>query len=140
MTSQRDIERHVEARAVGRCEYCRMHQSLQGATFHLEHVIPLSCSGHSQLGSLSWACPNCNLHKANCIDVIDPDTGNRVPVFNPCLDDWDDHFGWDGYRVIGQTPLGRAIVAALEFNHLRRIRIRQAEELFDLFPPKEVGG
>jgi hypothetical protein len=140
MTSRRDIERQVKAGAVGRCEYCRMHQSLQGATFPVEHVIPLSRGGHSQLDNLAWACPSRNLHKANRTDVIDPDTGNRVPLFHPRFDDWNEHFGWDGYRLIGQTPVGRATVAALELNHPRRIQIRQAEEFFDLFPPNEVGG
>jgi hypothetical protein len=139
MTSPRDIERQVEARAVGRCEYCRMHQALQGVTFHLEHVMPLSRGGHSQLDNLMWACPSCNLRKANRIDAIDPDTGNRVPLFNPRSDNWDEHFRWEGYRIIGQTPIGSATVAALEFNRPRRIQIRQAEELFDLFPPNEIG-
>jgi 5-methylcytosine-specific restriction endonuclease McrA len=87
MTSRRDIERHVEARAVGRCEYCHMHQSLEGATFHVEHVMPLSRGGHSQLDNLAQSCPSCNLHKANLIDVIELDTGNRVPLFNPRSDD-----------------------------------------------------
>jgi HNH endonuclease len=140
MTSRRDIEQYVEARAVGRCEYYRLHQSLQGATFHVEHVIPRSRGGHSQLDNLAWACPSCNLHKANCIDAVDPDTGNKVPLFNPRLDHWDEHFRWDGYRFVGQTPIGEATVAALQFNHPRRLQIRQAEKLFDLFPPNEVGG
>ena len=30
----------ITARSGGCCEYCQMHQSLQGATFHVEHVIP----------------------------------------------------------------------------------------------------
>jgi hypothetical protein len=34
MSASREISRAVEARACGRCEYCRMHKSLQGATFH----------------------------------------------------------------------------------------------------------
>jgi HNH endonuclease len=140
MTSRRDIEQHVEARAIGRCEYCRMPQSLQGATFHLEHVMPLSRGGHSQLDNLAWACPSRNLHKANRIDVIDPDTGSRVPLFSPRSDDWDEHFRWDGYGIVGQTLIGRATVAALELNHPRRIQIRQAEEVFGLFPPNKVGG
>jgi hypothetical protein len=138
MTSRRDIEQHVQARAVGCCEYCRMHQSLQGATFHVEHVVPLSRGGDSQLDNLAWACPSCNLHKASRIDAIDPDAGNQVPLFSPRSDIWDEHFRWDGYRIVGQTPMGRATVAALEFNHPRRIQIRQAEKLFDLFPPNDV--
>jgi 5-methylcytosine-specific restriction endonuclease McrA len=69
-----------------------MHQSLQGATFHVEHAIPLSRSGHSQPDNLSWAHPSCNLHKANRIDVIDPETGNRVSLFNLRSDDCHEHF------------------------------------------------
>ena len=30
----------VKTRARGRCEYCQMSQSLQGATFHFDHVVP----------------------------------------------------------------------------------------------------
>jgi hypothetical protein len=138
MTSRRDIQRHVEARAAGRCEYCRMHQSLQGATFHVEHVVPQSRGGHFQHDNLAWACPSCNLRKANRVEVVDPDTGNQVPLFSPRADTWDEHFRWEGYRIVGQTPIGRASVAALDLNHLRRLQIRQAEELFDLFPPNDA--
>ena len=138
MASRRDMAQEVEARAGGRCEYCRMHQSLQGATFHLEHVVPRSRGGLSQPNNLAWACPSCNLRKANRVQVIDPDTGNQVPLFNPRADNWASHFRWQGYRVVGHTPLGRATVAALELNHPRRLQIRQAEELFDLFPPNDV--
>jgi HNH endonuclease len=91
MTSRRDIQRHVETRAAGRCEYCRMHQSLQGATFHVEHVVPQSRGGHFQHDNLAWACPSCNLHKANRVEVVDPDTGDQVPLFNPRADPWDEH-------------------------------------------------
>jgi hypothetical protein len=48
MTSSREIGQEVEQRAAGRCEYCRMHQALQGATFHVEHVIPLTSSTSSR--------------------------------------------------------------------------------------------
>jgi len=138
MMSRRDLAWHVEARAAGRCEYCRMHQSLQGATFHVEHIIPQSRGGHTQLDNLAWACPSCNLHKANRVEVADPDTGDRVPLFQPRVDHWHAHFGWEGYSVVGHTSTGRATVGALSLNHPRRIQIRQAEELFGLFPPHNV--
>jgi hypothetical protein len=51
------------------------------------------------------------------------------------MDRWDDHFVWLGYTVLGQTPVGRALVAAFDLNHPRRVLIREAEEHFDLFPP-----
>jgi hypothetical protein len=116
-----------------------MHQPLQGATFHVEHVVPRSRGGHSQLDNLAWACPSCNLRKANRIEVIDPDTGLQVLLFHPRVDDWQVHFRWDGYRVVGQASIGRATVVALALNHPRRLQIRQAEELFDLFPPTDGG-
>jgi hypothetical protein len=35
------------------------------------------------------------------------------------------------------TAIGRAMIEALNMNHERRIFIRQAEELFGLFPPED---
>jgi hypothetical protein len=48
--------RLVEERAESRCEYCRMHQALQGATFHVEHIKPRADSGSDQLDNFAWAC------------------------------------------------------------------------------------
>lgn len=125
----------VRQRADDRCEYCRMHQSLQGATFHIDHVIPESKGGSSGLHNLAWACPSCNLHKSDRTEVTETDGGEAVALFNPRRDAWGDHFAWDGYRIEGKTALGRATVAALQRNSPRRLLIRQAEELFGLFPP-----
>jgi hypothetical protein len=114
-----------------------MHQSLQGATFHVEHIIPQSRGGLTQLDNLAWACPSCNLRKANRLESVDPDTHTLVSLFHPRIHNWTTHFRWDGYRLGGQTPIGRATVAALDLNHSRRIQIRQIEESFGLFPPTD---
>ena len=74
-TSWAETIRQVIARARGRCEYCRMHQSLQGATFHIEHVSPQSAGGADTPDNLALACPGCNLAKSNRMSVADPDTG-----------------------------------------------------------------
>ena len=129
-------DRQVQFRAVDCCEYCRMHQSLQGATFHVEHVIPRARGGQSTLDNLAWACPGCNLRKSDRVEIVDPETGERVPFFNPRKDVWGEHFRWEGHEIVGLTPIGRAALAALELNHARRIRIRQAEEMLGLFPPE----
>lgn len=52
MNSWAEITRQVKARAEGHCEYCRMHQGLQGATFHVEHIRPGSRGGTSNLDNL----------------------------------------------------------------------------------------
>ena len=135
MTSRSEISRTVERRAAGRCEYCRMHQSLQGATFHVEHIIPRSRSGKSEIENLAWACPGCNLHKSNRVEVSAPEDQEPVPLFHPRRQAWDEHFCWEGYQVIGITRIGRATVETLVLNHERRIKIREAEALFNLFPP-----
>ncbi len=114
-----------------------MHHSLQGATFHVEHIIPRSLGGLSETDNLAWACPSCNLHKSNRVEVPAVGKLESVLLFNPRRDRWTDHFRWDGYQIIGLTQIGRATIEALLLNHERRIRIRQAEELFALFPPND---
>ena len=138
MTSD-EIQRAVRERTSGRCEYCRMHQSLQGATFHVEHIVPQSRGGDTTLENLAWACPGCNLRKSDRVEALDPQTRQFVALFNPRVDHWRDHFRWENYRIVPLTATGRATASALELNHPRRIRIRQAEEWFDLFPPEDSG-
>jgi hypothetical protein len=71
------------------------------------------------------------------VEVIDPESGVIVPLFNPRQDAWKDHFAWDDYHVVGLTPKGRAATVALTFNEGRKIKIRQAEQTFGLFPPED---
>jgi hypothetical protein len=133
MKSRRKIELAVRQRAADRCEYCRMHQSLQGASFHLEHVVPRIRGGTSELENLAWACPGCNLHKADRVEAIDPETSVAVLLFNPRSQPWTVHFRWNDFEVVGLTATGRATVAILRLNSPRRILIRQVETAFGLF-------
>lgn len=130
-----DTVRFVMTRAVARCEYCRMHQSLQGATFHIEHILPRSAGGNDSDTNLCLACPSCNLHKSSRTVAMDPMTDSVVPLFHPRHDSWIDHFEWQGFSIRGLTLVGRATVATLDLNAPRRLRIREAESMFDLFPP-----
>jgi hypothetical protein len=134
MTSWNETSQEVERRALSRCEYCRMHQSLQGATFHIEHIYPICLGGTSELNNLTLACPSCNLHKSNRVFVKSPE-GQEIPLFHPRHDLWEQHFSWDGFYVVALTPIGQATISLLDLNHERKIRIRHAESLFDLFPP-----
>ncbi len=111
-----------------------MHQSLQGATFHVEHIVPRSAGGSDDLDNLCLACPSCNLRKSNRLMVSDPD-GRLVPIFHPRLNRWTDHFEWDGTSVHGLTPIGDATVTAFDLNGPRRRLIRESESAFQLFPP-----
>ncbi len=135
MTTLADLERLVRERARNRCEYCGMHQSLQGGTFHIEHVVPRCRNGLTDEANLAFACPGCNLQKSNRVEVPDPETGRSANLFHPRRQVWNEHFQWDDFGIVGTTATGRATVAALSLNDERRVRIRQAEKMFDLFPP-----
>ncbi|XZE20898.1 HNH endonuclease [Pirellulaceae bacterium SH449] len=133
-----DSKAIVVARAGSRCEYCKMHQSLQGATFHIEHVIPRVRGGTSELGNLALACPSCNLHKADRVSsALDRDSA-AIALFHPRTHRWSDHFEWDDYQLVGKTDTGVLTIRLLNLNHERRIKIRQSEQIFGLFPPQAL--
>ena len=137
MSDSDDLREAVDARANSRCEYCLMHQSLQGATFHLEHIQPQSLGGLTELDNLALACPGCNLYKSDRLEAVDPESGESVALFHPRQHAWDAHFTWNGHEIVGRTEHGRATIAAFDLNSERRIRVRHAEEYFSLFPPGE---
>jgi 5-methylcytosine-specific restriction endonuclease McrA len=116
MRSSGETARRVEARVGGRCEYCFMHQALQGAAFHVEHIVPSSRGGPSESDNLAWCCPSCNLSKSDRVQVNDPDGTAIVPLFNPRRDSWDPHFRWEGFLLIGRTAIGPAATTALNLN------------------------
>jgi hypothetical protein len=64
-------------------------------------------------------------------------TGEMASLFHPRKQKWSEHFQWDGWEVLGLTAVGRATIAVLHLNDVRRQRIREAEQLFKLFPPDE---
>jgi hypothetical protein len=115
-----------------------MHQSLQVATFHIEPIVPVSAGGSSVPENLALACPSCNLHEADRLVGIDPQTLASVDLFHQRDQIWEDHFAWSGYEVSGRTPIGRATVSTLQLNQSRRLKVRRAEEIFGLFPPRRV--
>ena len=58
-----------------------MHQSLQGATFHIEHVIPRIRGGTSELDNLALACPSCNLPKADRVSSSPDHASGAIGCF-----------------------------------------------------------
>jgi 5-methylcytosine-specific restriction endonuclease McrA len=70
-----------------------MHESLQGATFHVEHIIPQCKGGGSDLENLALECPGCNLHKASRITAVNPETGEDVRLFTPSCNFGPNTFG-----------------------------------------------
>ena len=85
--------RRVRSRAGDRCEYCGLPQdAVPLVTFHIEHVTPKQHGGTDDPANLALACYHCNLHKGPNLAGIDPDTGERTPLYDPRRQRWDDHF------------------------------------------------
>jgi hypothetical protein len=134
MSQADDLASQVRSRANQQCEYCLMHQALQGATFHVEHVTPRAKGGSTTLENLALACPSCNLHKSDNTTAKESQKAVSVALFNPRTQHWPKHFRFNVYHIEGLTDVGRATVVALHLNDHRRIQIRRAEEKFGLFP------
>ncbi len=96
MKVSEELSRAVRARAGARCQYWLMHESLEGATFHIEHVLPQCQGGRSDLGNIALACPGCNLRKGSRTTAVDPATGDNVQLFHPIGQLWSDYFQLKG--------------------------------------------
>jgi hypothetical protein len=119
------LRRHVIERAGNRCEYCRMPAPLDCAPFQIDHVRAQKHHGPTSADNLAWACFPCNNHKATNLAGIDPETGAMTRLFNPREDEWEEHFGWEGSRLVGNTAIGRATIDVLAINHPNRVALRQ---------------
>lgn len=124
----------VIERAENRCEYCRLHQAGQEATFHIDHVKPTKNGGHTSLNNLALACVSCSLHKSAKEFVTDNETNELVPVFNPRTQKWGDHFQWSQFEMVGLTATGRATIKALKQNRPLILAIREEEQILGRHP------
>jgi hypothetical protein len=51
-----------------------------------------------------------------------------TPRFNPHRDRWEQHFEWDGLRIVGLSAIGRTTVELLPLNAPVRLRVRKATQ------------
>ncbi len=110
-----------------RCGYCLTSQRIIGPLLEIEHIIPEAKGGTADEDNLFLACPMCNSHKTDRIEAVDPESNLNVPLFNPRIDSWDEHFEWidNGTVIHGKTPQGRATIVALNMNHPDMVAARQ---------------
>lgn len=135
MTIPVAVRRDVWARANDRCEYCQMPQLFDPATFEVDHVVPEKMNGATELPNLALACFPCNNHKGPNIAAIDLSTGEKSYLFDPRVDDWSEHFQWDGPLLAGLTVKGKATIALLRINANHRVAHRRQLVAEGVFPP-----
>jgi antitoxin component HigA of HigAB toxin-antitoxin module len=115
-------------RAGNRCAYCQLAAQLQIGGFEVDHILPRSRGGQTDLANLAFACPHCNARKCAYIDGEHPVSGQAIALFNPRTQEWAEHFQWSEqhpFEIEGITAHGRATVVRLQMNHPHLISIRR---------------
>ena len=128
------LRKAVIRRAGNRCEYCRLSQVGQEATFHIDHIQPVAEGGLTLSENLALACVSCSLRKGAQRTARDPLTGRQASIFHPRLERWDAHFAWHRLRVQGLSATGRATVTALKMNRTLAVAIRAEEQALGRHP------
>ncbi|MBI3327248.1 MAG: HNH endonuclease [Nitrospinae bacterium] len=131
-----ETQRTVIERAHHCCEYCQSRADYATAPFAVEHIVPISRGGTSELSNLALSCSGCG-HKYNRTEAPDPTDGIPTTFFNPRQQRWHEHFCWteDYTHIIGLTPTGRATVEALRLNRAGLVNMRQVLYEIGRHPP-----
>ncbi len=134
-----DLRRRVEAQARQRCGYCQSAESIVGIPMDIEHIVPESAGGATEENNLWLACSLCNSYKGNRTNARDPISNRTVPLFNPRLQSWSEHFAWEesGSVIVGLTATGRATVVALVLNRPPLVKARKRWAAVGWHPPRD---
>jgi hypothetical protein len=108
----------------------------QEAVFHIDHILPESEGGMTELDNLALACVSCSLRKGARRAAVDPTTQRLTRLYHPRTDAWTHHFHWEGLRVTGSSAIGRTTVSALQMNRINLQMIRSEEMLRGRHPPE----
>lgn len=130
------LRKLVIRRANNRCEYCQLSQEGQEATFHIDHIVPIAVGGQTSLENLALACVSCSLKKG-AKEFVKLSGGERVRLFNPRIDEWNDHFRWKNTLVAARSALGRAMIELLDLNRPIIVAIREEERYLGRHPFKK---
>jgi hypothetical protein len=129
------LQRAVRERAAERCEYCGLAQEGQEGFFHIDHVLPVVAGGPTLIENLALACVTCSLRKSWRQSARDPHTSEEVPLYNPRVDRFYEHFRWEGATMLALTATGRATIEALALNRPQLVQIREESRLLGRHPP-----
>ncbi|MGI8468331.1 MAG: HNH endonuclease [Pyrinomonadaceae bacterium] len=132
-----NLKRKIRRQAKDRCGYCLLPQSLNPSLLEIEHILPTAKGGSGDEENLWLACRLCNGYKAAQTEAIDPKTKKSISLFNPGIQDWNEHFKWAGEKIVGRTACGRATAQALKLNNEIILPVRKKWILAGWFPPTD---
>lgn len=120
------IRRLVRDRAESRCEYCLIHEEDAFLPHEPDHIISTKHRGQTTEDNLAWTCFVCNRAKGSDLSSIDIESEQIMRLFNPRVDNWEDHFvlEQDG-RIAARTAIGRVTEFLLKLNQPKSVQIRK---------------
>ena len=121
-----------------RCSYCLTSVANSGIPMTFDHIQPRSKNGATSFENVCLACRTCNEYKSDTTEADDPLTGKVVPLFNPRIQKWSEHFAWsfDARKVEGLTAIGRATAIALRMNNPVIVAARYRWAVSGWHPPE----
>ena len=128
------MQQQVRERAGGLCEYCHLPDALTTLPFQIDHIIAEKHGGLTILENLAYYCLHCNVFKGPNIAGVNQETQEVVRLFHPRKDIWEEHFAWDGSRLLGRTSIGQVTIAVLAINASHHLEVRQALIAEGVFP------
>ena len=133
------LRHEVIDRAGGCCEYCLSDTTDRGVDFAIDHIIAEKHGGATQSDNLCLSCYWCNSYKGSDLSSVDWDHDKAiVPLFNPRLQQWNEHFSLDGLRIVPKTAIGRVTVFLLQMNAPQRIKERRLLIALGSYPCKRI--
>ncbi len=126
----------VAKRAEKVCEYCRAPEIASNFTFEVEHIVPRSQKGKTELENLALACRACNVFKSDYLTGIDENGFETKRLFNPRKDIWQEHFliNLNTFEIEGLSEIGRGTINRLRLNSFLQIQARKQWNRLELFP------
>jgi hypothetical protein len=91
------LRKEVYERAIGYCEYCRLHERYAGAKHEIDHIIAEKHNGLTVTSNLCLCCLVCNRNKGSDIASVDALSMHNYPqnivaLYHPRLQQWSHHF------------------------------------------------
>jgi hypothetical protein len=112
-----------------------MPHAFDTAPYQIDHIIAEQHGGPTTRENLALSCLHCNKHKGPNLAGLDPLTGQLQRLFHPRQDRWEDHFCWNGPRLVGLTAIGRTTIRVLAINAPLCVAARAELLAEGVFPP-----
>ena len=131
------LRQQIVAQCHHRCAYCLTPQNYVCGSFTIDHIVPQSRGGATEIDNLCLACWLCNLRKGNRVSALDPLTNKRIRLFHPYQQIRIEHFEFQGQGALieGLSDIGRITVQMLNLNSPIRIETRKIWIAANLWPP-----